>query len=669
MGGAFSGGAFDSAFDTVSDIPSSIERPILFRPAGALGLIDRDAVVQLRFNETEQDVRPVDAAGALAELDPANSGTGALAMPILTTGVLGRARLFDGRTMGLAAVDAVPGASLLTRDLSIQVVFQWDILGQVSAGTPGGLVSRGLGTGVAEYLAYGIELAVIDAPSYTGQARWLWQDLAGVLKVQDGGAFTCRPGDYVMLTATRRWVSPTEVRIRYYLGEARLAEIISTDGSIGGGTTGTFQLGTRMVGGLDSNFFAGAIDELLIVGRELCAEEVESTWNRITVYQPRGETLYLQSHDKGYPLPKDPGSDARLEVRMVGHALGLASSHTEDLRANFLPQRAYGANLENWEALTQPLRGGNLSIEERRARVLARMRQRRGCSIPGLKDLLPSLLGGGTVDDLEFLAFSNTRIDNFDTLDTLRWDLAPSSAFTPGANQVTITTAAVASPAPFSWKTMRIAIDANGKQAHQRCRLTFPTFPVGAEAGLYFGDAGHNHYVLCGLRNVAGSLHLWTESFVAGVSVLSVDQGDTGLAVGVPAPTAWLHAYQTTTDGVWAVQWSSTSATAGYSVPVTITHAHGAQWAGIYLRTVSTPGSGITVRAAEYLLRETFGDRPTFAYVLLDEALGFTPDVIGARQCVETIAHAYVHGTFVTRPAVVYGDPDNGYNTGPFGGY
>jgi hypothetical protein len=647
----------------------TIERPLIYRPAGALGFMDRDAVVQLRLNETMADVRPVDAAGALAELDPANSGTGVLTMPTVVDGVLGRARLFDGVANGLAAVDASPGASLLTRDLSIQIVLAWDIPGQSAVGHPGNIVSRGLGTSAAEVVCYGLQLDVVDVPSFTGQARWLWQDPAGVTHLQAGGQFVCQQGSYTMLTATRRWVSPTQVRLRYYLGEALLAEVISANGAIGGGTTGTFELGTRMVGGVDALFFAGAIDELLIVDREMCAEEIETTWLRLTVYQPRGQALYFEMHDPGYPLPTDPGSDAMLDVRIVGHALGAAASRTEDLRANFLPQRAYGQNLDDWETVTRPLPTQNGSIEDRRERVLARLRQRRGCSIPGLKDLLAGLIGGADVDQLEFLAFSNTWVDSFATgaLNTLRWDRTGNATFTAVTELIIASADALQHPAPSGWDHIRRPVDGNAAAAHQIVQLRVLDSHTNSEAGIYFGDAGHGNYILFGLRDVGPSLHVWTETFVGGVSVSSVDRGSVGFAGGTATPV-WLWLYQTTTPGTWQAAWSF-AATSGYSAPFTIAHPTIAHWAGIYLRTVGPVTGTNDAHFENHMLRATEGASPMNAYVLLDQALGFKPDVGGARTCVEAIAHGFVHGTFITQPMLLAGDPDTGAGVAPCGGY
>jgi hypothetical protein len=651
------------------------ERYLVYNPPGGLGFLERDPIVQLLLNETDANARPIDEAGSLADLDPSHSGTGVLTMPTVVDGILGRARQFDGVHSGLASKDTVPGASLLTTDLSIQVVLTWDVAAQLATGHAGNVVSRGLGGSAAEFVCYGLQLDVVDAPSFTGRARWLWQDVAGVLRLQTGGQFTCRPGQYTMLTATRRWISPTQVRIRYYVGEQLLAEVITADSSIGGGTTGTFELGTRMVAGVDAMYLTGAIDELVIVDRELCAQEIETTWLRLSVYQPRGEALYMQMHDRGYPLPNDPGSDVRLEVRMVGHALGSAASRTEDLRANFLPDRAYGENLADWELLTRPLPGA-LTTEERRARVQARMRQRQGSSIQGLQLLLAPLLGGADPALLQFLAFSAMLRDEFASLVPVRWDITPPASASIVAGNLRFAPAAgtyTAGPAGFGnlWRTVVTPVsqpNATGiaGQEHIIAKMAMTTPQSNAEVGILFADRAHERYLLMGLRDTGGVFTVITQVFdnwtSGGVVVLATLGGN-------PA-ALWLHLHQLA-DATWVAEWSTTSEHTGYtaSAPFAAFGTGPNYWAGVYFRTIGAIAGAAVADVDMFSLYMPNGSRAFNAYVLLDRILGFTPDVAAARQAVATIKHAFVHGTFITAGSMLYDDPDSGCDLAPLGGY
>lgn len=652
-----------------------VDKIISFDPPGAIGLVDRDAIVHLRLDETTTDEFPRDAAGNLLDLNPLDGDADAapfLVMPVVVDASLGRGRLFDPNTnwTGIGARDRVSGSTLLTRDMSIQVVLSWNATDQQIFGDSGSIISRGVQRTpptVAEYLAYGLQIDVIDAPLSRGTLRWLWQDVAGALKLQAGADFVNPSGTFTLLTATRRWVSPTEVLLRYYIGDLMIGEVASADGSIGGGTTGTTQVGTRGVGGSNFRFFAGIIDEIMVLDRELTREEIEATWLRITQYQPLGYQLMRETHDPGFPLPADPGSDVQMDLRMIGNALGYAAAQAENVRANILPQRAYGSVLEDWETTVRVTPEPLQDVDTRRARELAKIRQRRGSTLPGFGDALEGLLGGGALTDLQFLAFSNEIDTDFTTIDPLRWDETPLTAFSvvsgaascqPGAGTFTM------DGATRNWVTMRQTVGGDGRQAHQLCKLVFTTPQSVGESGIYFENATTNTYLLLGLRDDAGSFKIQTESFIAGVSQGLVTQA----TLGANPAAVWLHLYQTTTDGTWTAAWSVTSATAGFTLSSPITHPTVAHWGGLYLRSVGASGAP-RADFDDHRLYEPFSGRANNAYILLDRALGFSPDIDGANSVVSAVKHAFAHGAFITNPVLLADDPDGGAGVAPTGGY
>src|SRR5690348_5269965 len=214
-------------------------------------------LVLLRFNEPADQVLPSDAIGALADL---SVDTG-IALPPVVTAFTGFGRSFSNG-YALDALDVTPGASLATRDCSIQVLISWDLNAQFAYNRNGTIVVRGKNGSAAEYACYGLELRVVNATLQIGEVRWIWQDTSGNLKTQLGGQFILPPpGGYMMLTATRRWVSSSSVAIAYYAGDQLIGEFISADGDIGGGTTGTFCVGARYSGGVPSNFLCGVVDQ------------------------------------------------------------------------------------------------------------------------------------------------------------------------------------------------------------------------------------------------------------------------------------------------------------------------------------------------------------------------------------------------------------------------
>lgn len=639
------------------------DKVIAFDPPGSIGLLDFDPTYLIRFDETTTAARPRDAFGALQDLDIGINFT--VVRPTVVDGVLGRARLFDGATTGLGARDLVPGSTLLTRDVSIQVVLAWNAAGQLAAGQPGTIVSRGLGGSSAEYVAYALQLDTFDAPSSTATLRWFWQDVAGVDRLQAGAQVTIAPGKFTLLTATRRWVSPTQVVLRYYVGDALLSEVTSTNGSIGGGTTGATQVGYRSIGS-NGNFLAGTIDELMVVGRELTREEIEATWLRITRYQPLGYRLFLEMHDEGFPMPTDPGSDVQLEARMIGNALGYAAAQAENLRANALPGRAYGSTLEDWETAVRVTPAPAQSIDQRRARVVARLSQRRGVSIGGLEDALAGLLGGAPNSALQFLAFTNTITEDFTTLSTLRWDVTPEASFTAVAGQAHVAPGAgtyLFTGATRAWLHAEQPIGGDGLAAHFISKAILTTPQSGVEIGIYFGDAAHGNYLLLGLRDAGGVFSVVTEQLLGYVS-----QGVTTRAVLGGNPAAiWFHLFQQSTPGQWSATWSLTSGTAGFVAPFTVTHPTLQNLAGLYLRSTGALGAGPVADFDDAISRAPFGTRPFDAYVFLDSALGFSPDVEGAHSVIQAIKHAYTEGTFIT-DKVLRCDFIPGCGRGPMGG-
>lgn len=647
------------------------DKIITYDPPGAIGLVDRAPVILLRFDESDPAIPPKDLAGGLDDLGVlvSKAVTGvALAVPTIVSGAVGRARQFDPHIAlsGFSARDVVPGSTLLTRDMTIQTILSWNAAHQ-DLGV-GNVISRGLGTASpAEFVAWGLKISLISSATSTGVLAWYWQTTAGVFKTQTGAQFVCLPGKTTMLTATRRWISPTSVLLRYYIGDQLIGEVASVDGSIGGGTTGGTQIGTEIDGSSnDSNFLSANIDELMVLDRELCAEEIEATWLRITKYQPLGVALFTDMHDDGFPLPDDPASDARLDMRMTGVALGLAAAATENLRANFLPARAYGTTLDQWEELVAPSPSPTTGIEARRARVQARMSQRLGSSLDGFRGALTELLGGALPSQLEFLAFTNEITDDFATLNLSRWDVTPVGAYTAVSSKAHVAPGAgtfLMNGTVRDWKTCAAAAGGDGRSSHLIAKLVFTTPQSVGEAGVHFGDWALGNYLLLGLRDNAGSFQIVTESFISNVSQGLVVQATPGTN---PA-AIWFHLYQTDVNGTWLAAWSTTSATAGYTTSSAITHPTLQNRAGFYLRSTGAIGAAVA-DFDDLVLRCPFGTRPFNAYVLLDRALGFSPDIPGARSIVDAIKHGFVDGTFITSRNTLYDDPDGGYDDGPMGG-
>ena len=637
------------------------DKIIKYDPAGAIGLFDSSAFFGIRFDETSSTTRPKDYTRACQDFTVPAGDT----MPSLIDGTTGRARLFNGTTSALQAADIISGTTLETRDLTIQAIVKWNEAGQ---GDHGCIVSRG-GESLPSIISYGLAVSPMGAGGNTTNLHWIWNDSAGGLNIEPGIPVTFPLDQWTMLTVTRRWISPTSLVLRYYIGDFLLAETTSAEGDIGGATTGLLRIGhiRDTLGGVPDFHWSGGINEIQMFNRELTAEEVEATWLRLIRYQPLGEQLYKEMISRGFPIDDDPGSDVQRENRMIGQTLGFVAGEIEELRSNFLPGRSYGRTLEQWEEVVQPTPQPDQDIDTRRRRVLARMRQRRGISIPGVGDALADLLGGGDVEDLEFLAFSNTITDDFAAaMNPIRWDIRPLGSWASASGSARCAPAAgdyKFNGTQQDWLTARMPVGGEAREAQLIAKVSMPTPEIGMEAGIYFGDAVAQNYVLLGRQWNGADTIIVFETFENRVS-----PGPFGIDVitGNPA-NVWLHLLQTTTQGIWRGGFSTTGPGSGFSF-VDLPNPTAAQWCGIYVRSlgVGIGGAGV-VNVDDFYLRQPFGDRPLHGYVLLDESLGFSPDIKAAQSVVEAIHHGFTHAAFITGRNVLCDDIESGCDLGPMG--
>lgn len=664
------------------------DKVLAYDPPGAIGLVDPTAIVHLSFNENDSDTRPQDDAGGLLDLDP-QAATSTLTMPVVMDAPLGRGRWFRPTTRtGLIAKDRAP-TTLITRDVTIQVVLSWEAAAQAAAaGQKGTILSRGTSTSGLG-VGYGLRLEVFDVPSSTATLRMFWSRSNGSEAPTPGVTVQIAAGRFTMLTATRRWISPTQVVLRYYVGDTLIGELTTVEGDVFGTLNDVTTVGVQASAGVFGNFYAGVIDALMVMPRELCAEEIECTWLRLTRYQPLGVRMYREQWDPGFPISQDIHSDAQKEIAMFGQVLGYCASRIENLRANFVPQRAYGTVLEDWEKAVevtpQPVQG----IDDRRARVLARLRQRKGVSIPGIQDALSDLIDAD-VSELEFIAYSNTIVDGFDTqIDPVLWDFVPAGAATWNAGTARMVLpvgSADMTGEVKNWKTIAQPIcdpvTANpgsvlgrlgGESVFAKVMLQVPQNNL--DAGVWAGNRATGTYILLGIRQAGGFLQVIGETFVNHVSVASV-------AIDAPfagAPSAlWLHLKQDDTMGGWVGQWSSVSPTQLGSIDGVGTFrtligsgvqptADVVNWGGCYVRTIGSPLSApATVAFDDFQVRMPNGTRPMSAYVFLDGSLG-NPDLEGAHSVLQSIKHAYTEATIITSRAVLCDNPGSGCDRGPMG--
>jgi hypothetical protein len=641
---------------------------------------EASTIVLFRFDESASDARPQDAIGSVGDLTAAPAS----ALGAVADGFAGFARTF-GAAQVLQATDLVTGASLATRDCTVDMLVKWDYDTQqalAGGGAAGVVVTRGIGGSTAEYVAYAVELRVVNFTLRIGEIRWVWFDTAGVEHALPGGQFqmpSSANNGFMFLTATRHWVSPTEVHIEYYLADQQLAAHVVPDGDIGGGTTGTFRVGGAAAGMSNANVLAGLLDELRVRKAHVTAEEVGATWARLSRWQPAGYKMVQQMFQTDAPVSDAPESRAQRLFRGIGHGLGYAMAQIDNLRSNALPDRAFGGMLASWErATTESARPGDDELRRRR-RVVGHWKQRQGTSVPGAGATVAELLQCDA-SQLQVLAFTQDIVDTFSAaLDPKRWWIShpttPTITFesTIGApNQLRIESANGAS-APFNTLPngyfLLTTAQARGTSAHTL--VTIATGPTqNGEVGLCFVDWPTGMYVLYGLRNVGGTQQLWREGFSMGVSI-----GASLLAAGPVSLPVHLHLWHEPAgvggDPAFATYHFESAATrpGPYTAYPTLSNASGFGWAGIYARTTGALVGAMDARLDDYFLRCPFGSRPFDWYIYRDPAIPGTPDLIGAQAALDRLRHAHTRAAVITTKVAVADTTSRTCGLVPMGGF
>lgn len=644
-----------------------------------------DPEIFFRFDDHDSDfkVRPRDAAGNLDDLDAEPTYT----LPAIVDGIVGNARRFPLTTGCLiTGRDLVPGSTLMQRDCTVRAVISIDALQQNSTGAPGALIVRGRGDSAAEYQAFGIEFRVVNIAQRVLEVRWFWQDAAGVLKTQVGAHFVA-DGRWTIITCTRRWISSTSVLLRHYVGDTLIGETISSDGSIGGGTTGQLAIGYARVAGAWTKPIIADIDEIQVYNRELTVEEISATWDRITYQQPRGYQLLMELHDPGFPLPSSQGSDVLKESRMWGYGLGFAMAQAENVRDNILPDAAYGDILTRWERVAKAVPKASDDIDTRRRRVVANLAARAGASLTGLADILAEFVATNTTN-LAYLAFDNTIARSF--LASVAF-VDEEWLFTTGATWTATATGERIQPGAgtyafdgaslFNWWTAEYSIPANnpdneGRECCAALQWSITTLASQGECGVYLKNGITNSYLMIGIRNNAGTYQIVSQRIVAGVADPVVVQASLG---AVAPASVWLRIRQGKPSTIGSffldhtVEWSTTSAIAGFTTAIVTMPVTGArfQWAGAYWRTIF--GGGATVGASSLFLAAwglyaPYGDRTFELYVYRDPALAGTPDTTGAHNALQIIRQAHTEYEFISSKSTLC-DTDGSYcDRTPLGG-
>lgn len=670
MTGAFDPGAFDpSAFDT----GTTITPPVLFDPVvGNIGLIG-ESVVLLHLEEKD-GIYPSDAAGNLEDLAPDGSTT----MPSSVSCWAGKGRRFvQASETALVAVDNTNRDTLLVREVSIQAIIAITVAGTTGTQT---LFQRGNHSSGAEAISFGIELEPIGD---TIELRWFWEDSAGVIHVQSGGAYT-HPGDgqFVLITATRRWESTGKVVVRYYAADQLLGEITSSNGDIAGGTTGHTMIGGRHSAGAWSNFLNADLDELRVVDYEMSGDEVRETWRRLYVHQPAGVAMFAGLIPPGSRWYDNPSNNIGRLVKLVGQSLGLGIAKNEALRATWLPDACDLDTAARWERVCGLSPRPRDSLDVRRARIIAYLSRIRGYSLPALQQAFSTVFLQAAAD-VEILEFSNLIVDPFDEMLAERWNYGEVVDVEYDAGNLLIDTTSghdlrwdptraqsiVRTPIASSGRNVSLGNHGERFIAQVKLLADIMTLPVGVIAGLYIQNRVDGATMWLGAKNVAGTVKIGYQIFEGGVMGAFVT-----LVTPALSTPYWLRLRPpvgTSIGGIteMLVGYSTTGPTSGF-IEASLSTGVEAEWAGVAVCSDTVIASSLNVRFDDFILLSYAGDRPFNWYAYRDPALAGTPDIVGAEILALKMRPAHTYAAAITSKSVLCDDPRDGLcDRGPLGAF
>lgn len=654
--------------------PALFTPPTLFDPVpGNIGLIG-DSMILMHFEEPN-GVPPRDSAPGGVDTMNYDGNT----PPTQVSCWAGRGLDFEGAS-ALIGKDISPGSTLALQDVTIQTIVAPK--SGIMTSVPGVVIQRGdLDGTTPESVAYGLDIFEFTPGQMT--IHMFWSDSLGIIH-RGGGATYQHPGDgeFVLITATRRWNSPTSATYRYYVADQLLGETTVTSsiaGAITGGTTGHTCIGASKSAGAWSNFLGAKIDDLRVVDYEMSHDEVRETWRRLSVHQPNGVAMFDGLSPPGVRWYKNPGNRIAAFVKIIGELLGVVIARTEELRANWLPDQAYADLIARWESVLEISAKPNDSLDTRRSRVIAFLSRLRGYSVPAIQQILSELLALLPAQ-IQILQFSNLITDTLATLNSLRWLTGSGAAWSIVGGQLQVLANAGSN---IQWAESRI--DAHVRMAIPQTTVrSAPRGPgalyaqvelasitsLGANAivGLFLYNRATDDSIWFGVKNVAGTN-------VIGYQIYSAHVLGAFVTLDTPAPAApiWLRVTPSAlTDQTANLKfgYSTTGPTSGFTDSAPVATGIVPQHAGVAaMSTDSALAGNVQVTFANFQLLAYAGDRPFAWYAFRDPALSGTPDIAGAQLAIASARPAHTFAGVTQNTSVICDDPRDGLcDRGPCGG-
>lgn len=624
------------------------------------------STILLHLDEPE-GVHSSDSVGNLEDLWPGDFD-GDSRMPTSVETWAGRGRMFaqggGGNVTILTGADRAGRDTLLVRDATVQAILSLTAAGASGAQT---VICRGWN---AEDVSYCLQLEHVAGGLV--EVRWFWTGMTTPL----AGVFA-HPGDgkEFLLTATRRWESPTRVVLRYYVNDQKIAELASAEGNIAGATTDTTTVGARYSdNGVTVDFreiLNGTIDELLVADAELSHEEIRHTWKRLTEYQPGGVETMVGLIPPGLDWYANPSNTMGRRMKLLGEGLGLAVAANEELRSMFLPDATTVEVMPRWERLEGLSPRPRDSLDTRRARVIGYMSREEGYSPPAVKVAIADLLDQD-IADVDLREFTNEFIDGFDiAINDQRWIAGDVGGWSIDVGEVVLH---VATGEDLGWSLARYptyqrsVLDRGDDVVFMAGTLVdWGTLPTDAGVGLYMHDRRVHDLFWFGVYFDGVDYKIAHRSVVAGVEGAVVD---IDAAPGAGPLYLRIRTDNNPASPGFTLSYSTDGSTFTDVVVGSALGERNLDWGGFLAIAAGVLAEDLDARVDDFIAWCPGSLLPFCWYAYRDPGLAGVPDMIGADLVVQKIKPAHTHGAAIQRLELLADDPRLGLcDRCPVGGF
>lgn len=638
-------------------------------------------LVNWKFGETEDELLPSDSRGSLEDLNA--DGVTNSRPPVVVGGVTGYSRLFDGATPTGLEVQDLGDNVRLDRSMTVQALVRLDLDAQDAAAVPGSVVSYGFRDAAGGELQFLLELESVSTITRETRIKMRWEDSVGVLEGTNVGATFFLPAsgaqDAVLLfTASRRWISDTEVIVSYYVNDQLIGTDTSLVGDIGTGVTGARMLvGVRGDGASAyENYLEGQIEAMALFARTMSAEEIRQTYNAVSLHGADGYSIVKASLPEDV-YSTDEDSVIQLELFVEGQVFGVTLSKIAEFREDLLPDRAW-STLEDWEEMTGLPPKAADSIEVRRNRILSFLRAVQGYTVQNVKDALEATFDLDE-SDIEIVEYSHFQTDGFATVIDPFWqEIALSGTLAIVAGELVITSPTPAPAGERFWLNqtattgppyVKTSIDGDARDADQSISaeasvlITAHTFAAVDEviSGYAFIDQTLNRVTFIGLYDGGGGIEIASMTVEDGVQSAVATHG-------LPPALPFFLNVKFTGGTSYEI---STALAADRTILTAVATIVGTPIpAMLALGVFGTSGGGTAndITLDDFQLYTRLGLRVFNWYAFRDPILPGDEDIPGANAVVKKIKPAHTHAAAVSTKAIEWDSPDSLFDDGPLEG-